>query len=108
MLQLAKRQHSFAWSAVAGLMASAMLLLKALLLVPAAAAGVALLWGQEWTTRQHRTVVTGLDGLIPGVGWHLWYAHNRGSQAPGSGAEMAPGGFCSTPAKAVTSVGGCP
>ena len=83
LLQLAKRRHSFIWSAVAGLMASAMLLLKAPLLVPAAAAaGVALLWGQEWTTWQHRTVVTGLlTGLIPGVGWHLWHAHIRGSQA---------------------------
>ena len=61
LLQLAKRQHSFVWSAVAGLMASAMLLLKAPLLVPAAAAaGWPCSWGQEWTTWQHRTVVTGL------------------------------------------------
>ena len=62
-------------------MASAMLLLKAPLLVPAAvAAGLALAWGQEW--RCIGTTSGGmLLGLAPGIGWHLWHAHIRGSWA---------------------------
>ena len=72
------------WGAVAGLMASAMLLLKAPLLVPAAvAAGVALAWGQEWRrwTNKSAALIGMLLGLAPGIGWHLWHAHIRGSEA---------------------------
>ena len=61
-----------------------MLLLKAPLLVPAAAAaGLALVWGQEWRRWNNRmTALIGvLLGLAPGIGWHLWHAHIRGSQA---------------------------
>ena len=72
------------WGAVAGLMASAMLLLKAPLLVPAAvAAGLALAWGREWKCWNNRSaaLIGMLLGLAPGIGWHLWHAHIRGSQA---------------------------
>ena len=84
LLQLTRSRTSALWGAVAGLMASAMLLLKAPLLVPAAAAaGLALTWGQEWRNWNNRTAALGgmLLGLAPGIGWHLWHAHVRGSQA---------------------------
>ena len=48
LLKLGRSRRSARWGAVSGLMASAMLLLKAPLLLPAAAAaGLALVWGQE-------------------------------------------------------------
>ncbi|WP_114988024.1 glycosyltransferase family 39 protein [Synechococcus sp. N19] len=84
LLQLDGSRNSGLWGSVAGLMASAMLLLKAPLLVPAAAAaGLALVWGQEWRRWNNRmTALIGvLLGLAPGIGWHLWHAHIRGSQA---------------------------
>ncbi|AII48369.1 4-amino-4-deoxy-L-arabinose transferase [Synechococcus sp. KORDI-52] len=84
LLQLNRSRCSGLWGAVAGLMASAMLLLKAPLLVPAgAAAGLALAWGREWRTWNNRTTAGCgmLLGLAPGVGWHLWHAHIRGSEA---------------------------
>lgn len=84
LLQLDGSRNSALWGSVAGLMASAMLLLKAPLLVPAAAAaGLALVWGQEWRRWSNRmTALIGvLLGLVPGIGWHLWHAHIRGSQA---------------------------
>ena len=84
LLQLDGSRNSALWGSVAGLMASAMLLLKAPLLVPAAAAaGLALAWGQEWRRWNNRmTALIGvLLGLAPGIGWHLWHAHIRGSQA---------------------------
>ncbi len=83
LLQL-NRQYSGLWGAVAGLMASTMLLLKAPLLVPSAvAAGLALAWGQEWKSWNHRSTASAgmLLGLAPGLGWHLWHAHIRGTQA---------------------------
>jgi 4-amino-4-deoxy-L-arabinose transferase-like glycosyltransferase len=84
LLQLNRSRCSALWGAVAGLMASAMLLLKAPLLVPAAVAGgLALAWGQEWRNWHNRAAaLTGmLLGLAPGVGWHLWHAHIRGGEA---------------------------
>ena len=84
LLQLNRSRCSAVWGAIAGLMASAMLLLKAPLLVPAAvAAGLALIWGQEWRAWNNRvTACCGmLLGLAPGIGWHLWHAHIRGSEA---------------------------
>ena len=83
LLQLNRRHCSGLWGAVAGLMASAMLLLKAPLLVPSAvAAGLALVWGKEWKNWNHAKACTGmLLGLAPGIGWHLWHAHIRGSEA---------------------------
>ncbi|KZR88628.1 hypothetical protein MITS9509_03227 [Synechococcus sp. MIT S9509] len=66
-----------------GLAASAMLLLKAPLLVPAAAAGaVAIVWGKEW--RHWQLPETGLGiaaGLLPGLAWHGWHALVRGQSA---------------------------
>ena len=84
LLKLSDSKCSALWGAVSGLMASAMLLLKAPLLVPAAAAaGFALAWGQEWRNWNNRTAACAgmLVGLSPGIGWHLWHAHIRGSQA---------------------------
>jgi len=84
LLQLNCSRNSALWGGVAGLMASAMLLLKAPLLVPAAvAAGLALAWGQEWRCwNNSSTALIGmLLGLAPGIGWHLWHAHIRGSEA---------------------------
>ena len=50
LLKLNCSRTSALWGAVAGLMGSAMLLLKAPLLVPATVAAVmALAWGQEWS-----------------------------------------------------------
>ena len=84
LLQLNRSRCSGLWGTVAGLMASAMLLLKAPLLVPAVvAAGLALIWGQEWATWNNRaTACIGmLLGLAPGMAWHLWHAHIRGTEA---------------------------
>ena len=84
LLKLNCSRTSALWGAVAGLMASAMLLLKAPLLVPAAVAGgLALAWGQEWRNWHNRAAaLTGmLLGLAPGIGWHLWHAHIRGGEA---------------------------
>ena len=84
LLQLNRSRCSALWGSIAGLMASAMLLLKAPLLVPAVAAGgLALAWGQEWKTWNNQATAFGgmLLGLAPGVGWHLWHAHIRGNQA---------------------------
>ena len=84
LLQLNGSRTSALWGGVAGLMASAMLLLKAPLLVPAAvAAGLALAWGQEWKswTNKSAALIGMLLGLAPGIGWHLWHAHIRGSEA---------------------------
>lgn len=84
LLQLNRSRCSALWGTVAGLMASAMLLLKAPLLVPAAvAAGLALVWGQEWKAwnNRFRACCGMLLGLAPGMGWHLWHAHVRGGAA---------------------------
>ena len=84
LLQLNRSRQSGLWGAVAGLMGSSMLLLKAPLLLPAVlAGGLALIWGREWKTWNNHAAACGgmLLGLVPGVGWHLWHAHNRGSQA---------------------------
>jgi len=84
LLQLTGSRYSALWGGVAGLMASAMLLLKAPLLVPAVVAGgLALAWGLEWKSwNNHAAALSGmLLGLTPGVGWHLWHAHIRGGQA---------------------------
>ena len=59
LLQLHRRRCSGLWGTIAGLMASAMLLLKAPLLVPAAvAAGLALAWGLESVSYTHLTLPT--------------------------------------------------
>ena len=66
-----------------GLAASAMLLLKAPLLVPAAAAGaVAIAWGKEWRHWQLPQACLGIAaGLLPGLAWHGWHALVRGQSA---------------------------
>jgi len=84
LLKLNGSRTSSLWGGVAGLMASAMLLLKAPLLVPAAvAAVVALAWSQEWKswTNKSAALIGMLLGLAPGIGWHLWHARIRGSEA---------------------------
>lgn len=84
LLKLNCSGTSALWGAIAGLMASAMLLLKAPLLVPAAAAaGLAMAWGQEWRYWKNKSaaLIGMLLGLAPGIGWHLWHAHIRGSEA---------------------------
>ena len=73
--------------AVAGLMASAMLLLKALVGARGSRrTGGGL--GQEWKTGTARAAacIGMLLGLAPGAGWHLWHAHT------GSGALWLWGG----------------
>lgn len=71
------------WGLTAGLMGSAMLLLKAPLLIPMAAAALAAAaLGMEWRQCRVGAAVTGLlTGLLPGIAWHLWHAHNRGALA---------------------------
>lgn len=83
ILELHSSQRSGYWGLTAGLMASTMLLLKAPLLVPCGmAAGIAVVWGQEWKTWKLASAGAGLViGLLPGMGWHLWHAHIRGAQA---------------------------
>ena len=84
LLQLNSSRCSALWGALAGLMASAMLLLKAPLLVLAVVAGgLALAWGQEWKAWNNRTAACSgmMLCLAPGIGWHLWHAYIRGSQA---------------------------
>ncbi|QNI65822.1 glycosyltransferase family 39 protein [Synechococcus sp. A15-44] len=84
LMKLNGSRTSALWGGVAGLMASAMLLLKAPLLVPAAvAAVVALAWSQEWKSWPNKSaaLIGMLLGLAPGIGWHLWHAHIRGSEA---------------------------
>ena len=71
------------WGLTAGLMGSAMLLLKAPLLIPSAAAGIAAVaWGLEWRHWRFGAALGSLAlGLLPGVAWHLWHGMNRGAQA---------------------------
>ncbi|WP_114994384.1 glycosyltransferase family 39 protein [Synechococcus sp. UW179A] len=66
-----------------GLAASAMLLLKAPLLVPAAAAGaLAITWGKEWRHWQLPQTCLGIAaGVAPGLAWHGWHALVRGQSA---------------------------
>ena len=110
LLQLNRSHCSGLWGAVAGLMASAMLLLKAPLLVPSAvAAGLALAWGKEWKTGTMPRLAAGCCWA-----WHRGLAGisgmptSGGARRSGSGAAMAPGGFCWMPAKAVIWAGGSP
>ena len=44
---------------------------------------MALAWGQEWKAWNNKSaaLIGMLLGLAPGIGWHLWHAHIRGSQA---------------------------
>ena len=88
--------------AIAGLMASAMLLLKAPLLVPAVAGGLALVWGREWNTWNNHAAAFGgmLLGLTPGSAGIFGMPTSAGAKRSGCGAEMAPGGFFQMPAKA--------
>ena len=71
------------WALTAGLMGSAMLLLKAPLLIPCAAAALAaVLWGLEWQRWRSGPAISCMAvGLLPGISWHLWHAHIRGAQA---------------------------
>ena len=67
----------------AGLISSGMLLLKAPLLLPAAAAAlIPMLWGGE-LRRWWRWPLAGWFGvgLIPGLAWHLWHGLHRGAGA---------------------------
>ncbi|WP_156487018.1 glycosyltransferase family 39 protein [Prochlorococcus sp. MIT 1303] len=67
----------------AGLISSGMLLLKAPLLLPAAAAAlIPVLWGGEFR-RWWRWPLAGwfAAGLIPGLAWHLWHGLHRGTGA---------------------------
>lgn len=77
------KSHDRWWGLTAGLMSSAMLLLKAPLLLPSAAAAVlAVLWGQEWRQWRVNAALSGLlIGTLPGVAWHLWHGLVRGHQA---------------------------
>ncbi|MFM7312424.1 MAG: 4-amino-4-deoxy-L-arabinose transferase, partial [Cyanobium sp.] len=71
------------WGVLSGLAGSALLLLKAPMLVPALAAGLLALRldpagrGLPWG----RLLLVGLLGLLPGLGWHLFHLGMRGSDA---------------------------
>ena len=72
------------WRALgAGLISSGMLLLKAPLLLPAAAAAlIPILWGNELRRWWRWPLAAWLGaGLIPGLAWHLWHGLQRGAGA---------------------------
>lgn len=83
---VAQRRNSNCWGAVAGLAASAMLLLKAPLLLPALAAGLLPLAIETAGSRRRWTVTPSTWawmalGTLPGGAWHLWHAIRRGEGA---------------------------
>lgn len=83
LLRLHRTRHPAGIGLLTGLAASGMLLLKAPLLLPAAAAGLAAVGlGQEW---RHWRLITAaptlLIGVLPGIAWHLWHAWHRGASA---------------------------
>ena len=83
LMQLSCTRHPQRMGLMTGLAASAMLLLKAPLLLPAAAAGtVAIAWGREWKQWQLPQACFGVTaGVLPGVAWHGWHALVRGQSA---------------------------
>ena len=83
LLRLHRTRHPAGISLLTGLAASGMLLLKAPLLLPAAAAGLAAVGlGQEWRHWRLTTAApTLLIGVLPGIAWHLWHAWHRGASA---------------------------
>ena len=83
LMQLSSTHQPRQAGLLTGLAASAMLLLKAPLLVPAAAAGaVAIAWGKEWRQWQLPQTCFGIAvGLLPGLAWHGWHALVRGQSA---------------------------
>ncbi len=83
LIQLTSSHHPRRAGLLTGLAASAMLLLKAPLLVPAATAGaVAIAWGQEWRQWQLPKTCFGIAvGFLPGLAWHGWHALVRGQSA---------------------------
>ena len=83
LMQLISTDQPRRTGLLTGLAASAMLLLKAPLLVPAAAAGaVAIAWGKEWRHWQLPQTCLGIAvGLLPGLAWHGWHALARGQSA---------------------------
>ena len=83
LMHLSSTHQALRTGLLTGLAASAMLLLKAPLLVPAAAAGaMALAWGKEWRHWQLPQACSGMAmGLVPGVAWHGWHALVRGQSA---------------------------
>ena len=83
LMQLTSTHQPRRAGLLTGLAASGMLLLKAPLLVPAAAAGaVAIAWGKEWKTWQLPQACFGIAlGLLPGLAWHGWHALVRGQSA---------------------------
>ena len=83
LIQLTSSHQPRRTALLTGLAASAMLLLKAPLLVPAAAAGaVAIVWGKEWRHWQLPQACFGIAaGLLPGLAWHGWHALARGQSA---------------------------
>ena len=83
MMQLEYTHQPRRVGLMTGLAASAMLLLKAPLLLPAAAAGaLAVAWGGEWKHWQLPESCFGFAaGLVPGLAWHGWHALVRGQSA---------------------------
>ena len=83
LMQLSSTHQPRQAGLMTGLAASAMLLLKAPLLVPAAAAGaVAIALGKEWRHWQLPKACFGIAvGLLPGLAWHGWHALVRGQSA---------------------------
>ncbi|WP_094514850.1 glycosyltransferase family 39 protein [Synechococcus sp. MW101C3] len=71
------------WGLVAGLAGSALLMLKAPILLPVLAAGLAaLVLDPERPRRSLAPLLAALGvGLLPGLAWHGWHALMRGSDA---------------------------
>ena len=83
LLRLHRARHPAGIGLLTGLAASGMLLLKAPLLLPTAAAGLAAVaLGREWRHwRWISAAPTLLIGILPGIAWHLWHAWQRGTSA---------------------------
>ena len=92
------------WGLTAGLMGSAMLLLKAPLLIPMAAAALAAATlGREWRQCQVGAAVIACSRPPPGHRLaSLACPQPRGPSPCGCGRATEPAGCCSTPVKAVT------
>jgi 4-amino-4-deoxy-L-arabinose transferase-like glycosyltransferase len=77
------RRQAIGAGLIAGLAGSALLLLKAPVLLPVLVSGVALRWlDRDLTRAAWSGLVLGLVlGLLPGLAWHGWHLLQRGDEA---------------------------
>ncbi len=83
LLSINQRSDNSLKALGAGLTMSAMLLLKAPLLIPAIIAGIIpLIWNQEFKKlRSLPIILWSLIGLLPGIIWHIFHGLQRGIDA---------------------------